>query len=123
MADEVKVAQPTKLSTAKEIWLAIYSWGKKIVLQVFGGLLMDPKDGIWIVSMTKTATWVLLAHSLYVWNQVNEASGITTRQDIGQGELYILMSLLGVTGVKIGAKAVNDVFAKIQAGPSAEGGE
>ena len=120
MADEVKT---TKLSMTREVWLSIYGWSKKVALQVFGGLLMDKKDEIWIVSMTKTATWVLLVHSLYVWNQVNEAAGVITRQDIGQGELYILMSLLGVTGIKIGAKAVNDVFAKIQAGPSAEGDE
>jgi hypothetical protein len=121
MADEVKVVKPAKLSVAKEVWLAIYGWGKKVALQVFGGLVMDKKaDDLWVVSMTKVATWIVLGHSLYVWNQViqvaGETAGMIARQDVSQGELYTLMTLLGVTGVKIGAKAVTDaVTAKYQA--------
>jgi len=66
--------------------------------------------------MTKAATWVVLGHSLYVWNQIADATGAIARQDISQGELYTLMTLLGVTGIKIGAKAVNDAVATVKGG-------
>jgi hypothetical protein len=107
----------SKWTIVKEALLTAYKWGKKTALQTFGGLVMDKKDGLWIISMTKMATWIVLGHSLYIWNQVQDAAGIT-RQDISQGELYILMSLLGVAGIKIGAKAVTDVVARKYEAPA-----
>lgn len=102
------MGEKSKFETVKEIWRSI----KKAILQVVGGLVAEKKDNIWVISMTKTATWVLLGHCLYVWNRTVEVADATSKMDVSQGELYTLWALLGIVGVvKIGAKTVNDAVA------------
>jgi len=112
---------PTKPTTGgfKEFLKVVYEGVKKISLQIFGGLLMDKKEGMWIVSMTKAATWIILGHCMFIWNKAldlaavpataNAISQAITRQDVSQGEVYTLWALLGVGVAKIGAKAFTDI--------------
>ena len=65
----------TKTDTFKKI----YEWIKTTAFQIFGGLVMDKKDDMWVVSMTKAATWLVLGHSMFIWNKVVEVSETATQ--------------------------------------------
>jgi len=109
MAEEAK---KTKTSAFKDTVQSLYGWLKKLSLQVFGGLLMEQKNGekMWIVSMGKTAFWITFGHCLYVWNTnvetvVDKVSTIV-RGDVSEGELYALFTLIGYQGAKIGKATI-----------------
>jgi len=109
MTEEIK---KSKVSVIKEATQSLYGWLKKFSLQVFGGLLMEQKNGekMWIVSMGKTAFWITFGHCLYVWNTSVETvvDKVTTmvRGDVSEGELYALFTLIGYQGAKIGKATI-----------------
>lgn len=105
-----------KLSMLK----GVYSGAKKVGLQLLGGLVMEKKDGVWAVSLTRVITWILFGHCLYIWSKalevVDPAAGavataaVTAMRDVSQGELYTLWGMLGIAGAKvIGAQVTNAV--------------
>jgi len=111
-----------KLSLLKSVSGSVYSWAKKVGLQVFGGLIMEKKDELWVVSLTRVMTWILFGHCLYVWSKAMEvadpASGgavaavVTAMRDVSQGELYTLWGMLGIAGAKVvGTQVTNTVAA------------
>jgi len=106
------MTEETKKSTFKEIVQFVYGWLKKISLQIFGGLFMEQKNGekLWVASMGKVSFWIVFGHCLYIWNTTTEAviEGVNTimRGNVSDGELYILMTLVGYQGAKLGKATI-----------------
>ena len=103
-------------------WAGLISWFRKTGFQVFGGLLMEEKGGVWTTALGRVAFWIVLGHCLYIWNQVTESvvEGIKTisRGDVSDNEFYTLMALLGYGGFKIGANAVKMAVSSKQGAPA-----
>jgi hypothetical protein len=76
---------------------------KRVMLQLFGGLFMEQKDGMWVVSKGSVAFWAVFIHCLWVWTKPVLTTGVAP--DVASGELYALFALLGYAGVKKGVDA------------------
>ena len=125
MTDETKA----KISKFKNAMSIFYAGLKKIGLQVIGGLLMEKKDDLWVVSLTRVMTWTLFGHCLYIWSKAMTvaapttdeiAAAITAMRDVSQGELYTLWGFLGIAGVKVAGSQVASVVSAMKGGGSGE---
>jgi hypothetical protein len=98
MADEPK-------SLGQRFWIGFQ--------KCFRGLIAEEKgDHGWELSLQRVSFWVILAHCLTVWNKLDHlATGVATKMDVSDGELYTLWALLGYGGVKIGAEASKSMMA------------
>ena len=113
-------AQPIKALAPENCWPkdpvpapAPESKGRKLLFQLFGGLILESKaenkDGssLWVVSLGRVAFWTVFIHMV--------ACFIRARPLMAE-ELNVFYSLLAYQGVKLGKSALTDTAEACRAG-------
>ena len=103
------------------------NWFNNGLLKVIGGLVMEQKDGQWVISLTRLLTLILFGHCVFVWNKavmavlpiITDGAAIPQKlleatRDVPQGELYTLWGLLGIAGVKVAGTQVGNVLTSLK---------
>ena len=87
-----------------------YHWLKKTALQLFGGLLMEHKNGMWTVALGRIGFWVVGGHCMSIWSRPSiVVGGNIVTPDVSAGELKVLGVLILYNLTKHGLDKLNSV--------------
>lgn len=97
-----------------------FTWDsfKEKVLQFFGGLIMEKKDGKYVISIGRVAWWMAFLPAVAIWiSSGGSLEAGEALKDISPNHFSILVVLAGYNFGKHATSAAEKIWAKKSDGP------